>query len=152
MTQLMHQSNSHVEYVTTTIDDVNESELQDELYDESSACKQRVKAAVGLLKQIVRFFLSHLSLLTLVAIYAVIGAFLFIALERPNELNLCITNYDSYVSIQASIVQRLWEVSSAYIQADDYNMAVDAFQQLLNEFKDAVSIGLPFPKQAKNIV
>jgi len=101
--------------------------------------KLRANVIVGWLKQIFKFFSSHLGLLALVVVYAIIGALIFVQLEQPNERQSCFTNSDNFYSIQAAMVDRLWAVSRAYTQASDYDDATVAFYKLLGEFKDAVS-------------
>jgi hypothetical protein len=101
--------------------------------------QQRTTVAAGWLKQICKFFLSHLSLLAMVIIYAIIGALIFVQLEQPNERNLCIINGENYNSLAASMVDRLWLVSSSFTPTSDYDEATAALRELINEFKDVVS-------------
>ena len=94
----------------------------------------------GCFKQIAIFFLSHLGLLALVIAYAVIGALIFVQLEKPNERNICTINSDNYDLLQESMTERLWTISSHFTQDGDYNEATSAISGLLNEFKDAVCL------------
>lgn len=107
-----------------------------------SAWRRRTSVILGWLKHVVKFVLSYLGLLTMVVVYAILGAFLFVKLEQPNELNLCITYSDYYYVYKLSMVDRLWMIVETYNDDSDYTLATDAVSDLLDEYKDAVSAAL----------
>ena len=124
---------------SVTDDAFNFDEIQYGEIEGPRLWQRTAHVVAGWLKQIGKFFLSHLGLLAMVIIYAIIGAFIFVQLEQPNERNLCFINSENYNSIQASMLNRLQQVSSSYPQTSDGDDATEAFRALLNEFKDAVS-------------
>jgi len=117
----------------------------DRVYDEVkpegdfAACRRRLLSVGRVLKQFTIFCLSQFGLILLVVGYALIGAYVFGQLERPNEENSCITNQHLYNLAETSMVYRMWEVVKAYQRLNDFEDATDALRLLLAEFKDTVS-------------
>lgn len=81
---------------------------------------------------------SHIGLCGMVIAYSVAGGFIFQHLEQTNERMECEKALEKYDPAENDTMNKMWEISSAYKNADDEEQALKQFQSVLQNFRQIV--------------
>lgn len=111
-------------------DSVEEENIEEK--DENQINEDETKGRKGLVKGMLRFFVSNLGMIVLVLIYVVAGAFLFQLLEQHDEIQKCQLNEGKSSLMISSYRSELFN----YIR---FNTTTDIF----DETKDGPSVYHP---------